>query len=181
MQNIRDQRDLALLPEPRFISTAPAWLRRFAAGLLVVGALLGGSVSAVALVQGGGLFDVVGGAAVVTICLAVLLLGRPTDWRVWINLAATPEGVYLVARARRVVFVPWRDVVEIAVERLATRRGIQGFARLTLRLPEQGWARFGNISAIKGSGAERRYLLSALGTPGDLLAAKLKAFRDAYG
>lgn len=181
MQTIREQLDLALLPAPRFISTASAGLRWSATGFIVIGALIGVRVFIEGIADGGKLIYLIGGPVIVAICLTVLVFGRPTDWRVWINLAGTPEGLYLVAGARRVVFVPWRDVIEIGVEKITTHRGIASYARLTLRLPEEGWAQFGNISSIKGTGAVRQYLLSALTTPGDVLVGQLEAFRNANG
>jgi hypothetical protein len=65
----------------------------------------------------------------------------------------------------------------MAVDQRHTHRGITSFARLTLRLPEEGWAQFGKLSSVKGSGAVRQYLLSALAMPGDALVAQLKDFR----
>jgi hypothetical protein len=177
MQTIREQYDLALLPEPRFIPVVPAWLRRFMTAFFVAGALFGGAVFATMISNGDNLPGAFGGAIAVAACLLALVHGRPGDWRAWVNLAATPDGLYLVAHARRVVFVPWPDVLDIGVEPIANRY----FARLTLRLPEEAWSQFGSLSSIKGTGAVRRYLLSALTMPGDKLAAELQDFRAANG
>lgn len=176
MQTIRRQQDLAILSKPRFIYAAPTWLRRFAIGILVIGAFIGSSIAVRGIGADRGLLLVFGGLIVVAICISVLVLGRPNDWRVWINLAATRDGLYLVARARRVVFVPWPDVIGIDVEQKLNTY----FARLTLRLPEKDWAQFGNTSAITGTGAVRQYLVSAIGMQGGELVDRLKAFRDAH-
>lgn len=71
--------------------------------------------------------------------------------------------------------------LEIGVERRAAHRGVNNFVRLTLRLPEEGWARFGNLSSITGTGAVRHHLLSAIVISGDRLAGQLVAFREAHG
>jgi hypothetical protein len=90
MQNVRVQRDLASLPEPRFIYTAPTWLRVFAAGLLIIGAVMGSGIAVNGFGDGGNLMAALGGVLAAALCLSVLVFGRPTDWRAWINLAATP-------------------------------------------------------------------------------------------
>ncbi len=165
-----------MLSEPRFIYAAPAWLRGFATVMLVIGTFIGGTVAVKGIGADHGLILVFGGLVVVAICISVLVIGRPNDWRVWINLAATRNGLYLVARAHQVVFVPWSDVINIDVEqRLNTY-----FARLTLRLPEESWAQFGNTSAIAGTGVVRQYLVSAIGMQGNELVDRLNAFRDAH-
>lgn len=111
------------------------------------------------------------------VCLAVVVWARPLDWLSWVNLAAASDGLHLLAQRRRVVCVPWHDVVEIRSRRIAGPRGPQNFAELTLRLPDDGWALFGNTMMIKGSGDVRRYTLSALTMPGEELVGKLQAFR----
>lgn len=179
MQVVREQRDLASLPEPRFICTAPPWLRRFTVGVLVGGAFIGGAIEYNGLAQDGGVISIVGGLILVAICLSVLVLLRPSDWRAWINLAATKDGLYLVALRHRVVFIPWQDVLEIGVEELQGRRTVR-FLRLKMRLPEDGWAAFGKTSAIKGTGDVRQYLHSAMTMPGDTLLHHLKAFRERH-
>lgn len=175
MQAIHTQRDLAGLPEPRFINAPPDWLRWFATGMLLCAAVFAGAACAVAI-GNGNIFLAAGSALATGLCLAVVVYARPTDWLSWVNLAATADGLYLVAQRRRVVFVPWRDVVAISARRIA---GPHLHAELTLRLPEETWAQFGNLSGIKGSGSVRRYALSALVMPGEELVGKLTAFRDA--
>ena len=181
MRTIREQRDLDSLLEPRLLWLPPLWLRRFATGLIVVGAGLGGGRFVHGLNTGGDFFAVSGGAISLVVCLSVLVRGRPDDWRSWVNLAATSDGLNLTARAKRVVFVPWRDVVEIGVKQvMVVRGGPPSHPRLTLRLPEDGWSRFGKDSGIEGSGAVRHYLLPSLGNSTEALVAQLKAFRDAH-
>lgn len=165
-----------MLSEPRFIYTAPSWLRRFAIVMLVIGVFIGSSVVVRSIGADRSLLLVFGGLIVVAICISVLVFGRPNDWRVWTNLAATRDGLYLVARARRVVFVPWSDVISIDVEQKLNTY----FARLNLRLPEESWAQFGDTSAITGNGDVRQYLVSAIGMQGNELVDRLKAFRDAH-
>lgn len=176
MRPIHGQNDLASLPEPCFICTAPTWLRWFAAGLLTVGAVMAGTVALNGLNGGRDLPVGIGGVIVAAFCLFVLLRLRPLDWRVWINLAASRDGLYLVVRARRVVFVPWADVIGLEI----VRKTGQPFARLTLRLPDEGWTRFGNTPGISGTGPVRRYALPSLVMPGDKLVETLNAFRAAH-
>lgn len=175
MRTISAQYDLASLPEPRFIYTAPLWFRCFATVLLLVGGLLGGGAFVAGLGKGGNLFMAGGGAVALVACLAVLIYLRPQDWRAWINLAATPQGLFLVTPAGRAVFAPWRDVLEIDIF-----RGQSYHARLTLRLPEESWALFGKLSAIKGNGAVRQYTLSGLGIPAEGLVDRIRDFRAAH-
>lgn len=169
------QYDLASLPQPRFISSAPLWFRCFSTALLVIGGLLGGVAFVAGVVDGANLFKAAGGAMALAACLAVLIYLRPDDWRAWISLAATPKGLYLVTPKGRVVFAPWQDVLEIGLYRAQ-----RTYARLTLRLPEESWALFGKLSSIKGSGAVRQYTLSALVMPGDALVERLTSFRAAH-
>jgi hypothetical protein len=174
------QNDLAKLPEPRFIYTAPVWLRNFATAILFVGVFFGAGAVAHGLSGSGTLLTAPAGAFAAGLCTWVLVALKPGDWRVWINLAAAPEGLYLVARAGRVVFVPWRDVTEIDVKSIWSRNGIHGYTRLTLRMPDKAWSQFGNTGDIKGRGLIRQYLLSAIAMPGAQLAAELQAFRSSY-
>lgn len=174
MRTLSAQYDLASLPEPRLIYTAPVWFRCFGTVLLLVGGLMGGGAF-VAGLGDGNLFMAGGGAIALAACLAVLIYLRPLDWRAWINLAATPHGLFLVTPSGRVVFAPWQDVLEIDVF-----RGQFYHARLTLRLPEESWARFGKLSSIKGTGAVRQYTLSGLGMPAEGLVDRLRDFRAAH-
>lgn len=178
--SFREQGDLALLPEPRFIYSAPKWLRAFTLCILLVGAVLSGGILVQALGTDGNIWVAIWSAGALLICLVVLINGRPTDWRVWISLAASPDGLYLVGRKRRVIFVPWSDVEAIDIEQRVAYKGSGKFARLTLRLPEESWAQFGQLSSIKGSGEVRQYLLSALCMPGEELVAALREFRKTY-
>lgn len=171
MRSDSAQFELATLPEPRFIYSAPFWLRCFATALLVIGGLLGGAAFVAGLGHGH-LPTVLGGALALGACLGVLIYLRPEDWRAWINLAATPRGLFLVTTAGRVVFAPWADVLDIAVFRAQST-----YARLTLRLPEESWAHFGKLSSIKGTGAVRQYTLSGLGVPAEGLVDRLRDFR----
>jgi hypothetical protein len=175
MRTISTQYDLATLPEPRFIYTAPLWFRRFSTALLLIGGLLGGVAFVAGLAGGANLFKAAGGAVALVACLAVLVYLRPGDWRAWISLAATPQGLYLVTPKGGVVFAPWQDVLEIGIFRAQ-----RTYARLTLRLPEESWSLFGRVSAIKGTGAVRQYTLSALAKPGDALVERLASFRAAH-
>lgn len=175
MRTIRTQYDLATLPEPRLISAAPFWFRCFATAVLLVGSLLGGAAFVAGRGEEGNLFMAGGGAIALVACLVVLIYLRPDDWRTWINLAATPDGLFLVTPANRVVFAPWQDVLEIGIF-----RGQSNHARLTLRLPEESWALFGKLSSITGTDPVRQYTLSALSVPGEVLVEQLCAFRTAH-
>lgn len=179
MGSISTQYDLATLPEPRLISTASARTRGCVTAILSIGAVLGGAAF-VAGLGGGDHFMAGSGAIALVVCLSVLIYLRPDDWRAWIGLAATPEGLFLVAPARKVVFAPWQDVIAIKVVRLPTGRGIVSYPRLTLRLTEEGWSLFGNLSGIKGSGPVRQYTFSALAVPAEALVEQLVGFRSLH-
>lgn len=179
MGTIATQYDLATLPEPRLISAASARSRGCAIALLLIGATLGG-VAFVAGLVGGDLFMAGSGAFALVVCLSVLIYLRPDDWRAWIRLAATPGGLFLVAPKRRVVFAPWRDVIDIGIVRLPTHRGMMSYPRLTLRLSETDWSVFGNLSGIKGSGPVRHYTFGALSVTAEELVEGLAKFRAVH-
>ena len=181
LQIVRNQHDLTLLPEPRFFYTASTKVRWFAAALMSFGAMIGLGIMFQGIAEGGKLFPTLAGAILFAICAGVLFLARPTDWRSWISLAATPDGLYVVAGPRNVIFVPWNDVVEIGAKELATIHiGDVSYPRLRLRLPEEVWAKFGKLSSISGTGPVRDYLLSAFFSRGEVLVEQLEAFRSKH-
>jgi hypothetical protein len=180
MATIRTQYDLAELPEPRFISAASARSRICAIALLLLGAVLGAAAFFAGL-GGVDLFMAGGGALALIVCLSVLIYLRPDDWRAWIRLAATPEGLYLVTPVRKVVFAPWRDVLDIAIVRKFTGRRIVSYPQLTLRLPEEGWSKFGKTAGLKGSGPVRDYTFGSLAVSAETLVEDLANFRAAHG
>jgi hypothetical protein len=179
MSTIETPYDLASLPEPRFISSATARARLCAVALLLMGAAAGGAAFVAGLV-GGNLFTAGGGALALVVCLSVLIYLRPDDWRAWIRLAATPEGLYLVTPMRKVVFAPWRDVLDIAVVSKWTGKRIQSYSQLTLRLSEEGWSKFGSTAALKGSGPVREYTVGSLVVSAETLVDQLVGFRRAH-
>jgi len=146
---------------------------------LLIGAVLGGTAFVAGLGRGD-LFMAGSGMIALVVCLSVLIYLRPGDWRAWIRLAATPDGLFLVAPARKVVFAPWQDVIDIGIVRLPTPRGIVSYAQLTLRLSEAGWSRFGKLSGIEGSGPVRHYTLGSLAETGEALVEDLAKFRAAH-
>ncbi|NKB54951.1 MAG: hypothetical protein GKS00_01305 [Alphaproteobacteria bacterium] len=177
MQDIRTQRDLERLPQPRLIFTAKPWVRRGATGFLTLGAL---GCAAIA-------FDVSGPAAhyyafgatiAAIVCLAVIVFARPYDWRAWVNVAATLDGLYITAAGTRLIFVPWQNVIDIGTERMfMVKGGPRNFPRLKLRLSEADWSLFGNLSSIKGTGPVRSYIFSPVSGSAELAVEQLKAFR----
>ena len=179
MATIRTQYDLANLPEPRFISAASARSRLCAIALLLIGAVLG-AAAFVAGLGGADPFMAGGGALALVVCLAVLIYLRPDDWRAWIRLAATPEGLYLVTPVHQVVFAPWRDVIDISVVQKWTGRRIASYPQLTLRLSEEGWSKFGGTAALKGSGPVRDYTFGTLAVSAETLVDQLVGFRRAH-
>lgn len=180
MSTIETPYDLASLPEPRFISSATARARLCAMALLLLGAAVGGTAFVAGLV-GGNLFMAGGGALALIVCLSVLIYLRPDDWRSWIRLAATSEGLFVVTPVRKVVFAPWRDVIDIAVVQKWTGKRIVSYPQVTLRLSEEGWSKFGGTAAIKGRGAVREYTFGSLAVSAEPLVDQLVGFRRAHG
>lgn len=181
MQDIRTQRDLERLPQPRLIFTAKPWVRRVATGLLALGAML--CAGAAWNVTGpGAIYYAFGATIAAIVCFAVLLYARPYDWRSWVNVAATFDGLYLTASGTRLVFVPWRDVLDIGIERVyLAKGGPRNFPKLTLRLTEADWSLFGSLSGVKGDGAVRSYIFSTVGGTAELIVDQLKTFRGEKG
>lgn len=173
------QRDLSELPEPRFIYDTPLWLRVFVFALAGLGAVLGvGVIAQGAVAPAAGWPYLVAGTPVFAASAWLLAVLRPGDWRRWIVLAADRSGLYLVGRRRRVVFVPWRDVHDIAVETRITGTGAPSHARLRLTLPAETWPRLARLAAIEGDGTTRSYILPAVAMPGEEVAAALRVLRD---
>ncbi len=176
-QTIRTQKDLRLLPQPRLILTAKPWVRKLTTIFLAFGALL---CSALALDVTGPSAHLyaIGATIAAIVCCSVLVLARPYDWRAWVNVAATLDGLYVTAARTRLVFVPWHDVLDIGVERMFTGKGgPRNFPRLKLRLSEADWSLFGNLSSIKGTGPVRSYIFSPVSGSAELVVEQLKAFR----
>jgi hypothetical protein len=180
MSTIENPYDLASLPEPRFISSATARARLCAIALLLFGAAVGGAAF-VAGLAGDNLFMAGGGALALIICLSVLIYLRPDDWRSWIRLAATPDGLFVVTPVRKVVFAPWRDVLDIAVVQKWTGKRIVSYPQLTLRLSEASWSKFGGTGALKGRGPVRDYTMGTLTVSAETLVDELVGFRHAHG
>ncbi len=180
MSTIETPYDLANLPEPRFISAASARSRLCAIALLLIGAVLGGAAFVAGLADGN-LFMAGGGALALITCLSVLIYLRPDDWRSWIRLAATPGGLFVVTPVRKVVFAPWRDVLDIAVVQKWTGKAIVRYPQVTLRLSEEGWSKFGGTGALKGRGPVRDYTFGSLAVSAESLVDELAAFRAAHG
>jgi hypothetical protein len=145
-----------------------------------MGVAAGGAAFFAGLV-GGDPFMAGGGALALVVCLSVQIYLRPDDWRSWIRLAATPEGLYLVTPERKVVFAPWPDVVSVAIVRNWTGRAIVSYPQLTLRLSEDGWSKFGKTGALKGSGPVRDYTFGTLAVSAETLVEQLVRFHRTHG
>ena len=87
----------------------------------------------------------------------------------------------MTARRARLVFVPWKDVLEIGIERTIGYKGSGDFPRLKLRMSEADWALFGNQSNIRGTGSVLDYLFSPAGGSAQVMVEQLKSFRGAAG
>ncbi len=180
MGPIETQNDLAKLPEPRFISGATARTRACATALLLMGVAAGGAAFVAGLV-GDDAFMAAGGALALAVCLFVLIYLRPGDWRAWIRLAATPEGLYLVTPERKVVFAPWPDVLSVGVVQKWTGKSVVSYPQLTLRLSEDGWSKFGKTGALKGNGPVREYTFGTLAVSAEALVEQLVSFHRTHG
>ena len=171
------RQDLANLPEPRVLDVTPDWFRLFVAALAGMNATIGGTVLGGSLIRWSfdplasalGAVALIGGAA-------IWVLSKPEDRRQWINLAATPDGLYLPARKRRAVFVPWSTVSDIAIYKWYGKGGEHSAVKLTLELPEETWARFSPLASIEGSGTVRTFLVRSL-SPAERLAEQFKVLR----
>lgn len=178
MDGIRLRRELADLPEPRFLHVTPTWLRCVAAMLAALCMLIGGGFGYLGFAASSidwiaataGLAALVAGGLVV---FRVLF----TDWRDWVDLAVTTDGLYLPGRGKRVVFISWSDVAAISVVRRPFLEGRLSQLKLTLRLSEESWRRFSRFARIKGNSPVRSYTLSALTASGEDLAAGIQAIR----
>ncbi len=181
MDGIRLRRELADLPEPRFLHVTPTWLRCVAATLAVLCVLIGGGL---------GYFSYLGYVAsdidwvIAATGLAALAAGGLvivrvlfTDWRDWIDLAVTADGLYLPGRGKGVVFISWPEVAAISVVRRPVLEGRLSHLKLTLRLPEDRWKSFSRFARIKGENPLRSYTMSALTASGEELAAGIQAIR----
>jgi len=177
MQTIRTQKDLERLPQPRLILTAAPWVRRLATAMLAFGAA--GCAGLAFNVTGPSAHFYAAGATITAIvCAAVIIIARPYDWRAWVSVAATLDGLYVTASGTRLVFVPWDDVVDIGIVRMFTGKGgPRNFPRLKLRLSEADWSLFGNLSSIKGTGPVRSFVFSPVSGTADLTVERLKTFR----
>jgi hypothetical protein len=154
MSTIENPYDLASLPEPRFISSATARARLCAIALLLFGAAVGG---------------------------AAFVAGLAGDNLFMAGLAATPDGLFVVTPVRKVVFAPWRDVLDIAVVQKWTGKRIVSYPQLTLRLSEASWSKFGGTGALKGRGPVRDYTMGTLTVSAETLVDELVGFRHAHG
>jgi hypothetical protein len=175
----RMQRDLAGLPEPKFLHDTPPWLHVFVTvtagfgGILGVGSILQGMGDVAARWAYVGL-----GALLCSACAWFMFVLKPGDWRNWINLAADCRGLYLVGRGRQVIFVPWADVHKISVETRISGSGETTFARLRLTMDDANWSRTSRFASIEGEGSTRDYILPSVARSGAEVAAQLKAFKD---
>lgn len=178
-EGVGTRRDLADLPEPRFLHTTPEWLRIAIVGLAGLAVLIG-AVACIGSIAGPGINIPVLAAGLLAIAAGIFVLTRsnPLDWRDWINLAVTDDGLYLPDRDDHVIFVPWGDVTEISVIRRTTGNGPRSFVKLALRLPEPVWARMSRLARIAGEGVARTYTFPSLGIPGETLASEIQAFRE---
>jgi len=179
MDGIRLRRDLADLPEPRFVHVTPAWLRAVAAALGAVLAFAGGwlcYVEVAALQTDWRWFG--GGAAVLMAGGFVLRYVLTGDARDWIDIAAAEDGLYLPGRRKGVMFVPWPSVTGISVVRPPLLDGRLNRLKLTLRLPEEKWNGFSRFAPIAGEGEVRSYTVPALAAAGEDLAAAIMAVHD---
>ncbi len=176
-QTIRTQKDLQLLPQPRLILTAKPWVRKLATLMLACGVFL--CIGAALSVTGPySHYAAIAATIAAIICFCVLVFARPYDWRAWVNVAATLDGLYLTAARTRLVFVPWHDVLDIGMERMFTAKGgPQNFPRLQIRLSEADWSLFGNLSSIKGTGPIRSYIFSSVSGSTEQVVEQLKTFR----
>lgn len=177
MQTIRTQYDLDRLPQPRLIFTAAPWLRQFAVTLLAAGFL--GCLAVAWKAAGHVGWYALCAVLAAAVCAAVFLYARPYDWRAWVNVAATQGGLYVTARRARMVFVPWKDVLDIGIERTIDVKGSRDFPRLKLRMSEADWSLFGKQSNIRGTGPVREYLFSPAGETAQVMVDQLKSFRGA--
>jgi hypothetical protein len=176
-QTIHTQNDLQLLPQPRLILTAKPWIRKLATIMLACGVLLCIGV-ALSVTGPYAHYAAIAAAIAAIVCFCVLIFARPYDWRTWVNVAATFDGLYLTAARTRLVFVPWHDVLDIGTERMDTvKGGPQNFPRLQIRLSEADWSRFGNLSSIKGTGPVRSYIFSTVSGSAEQVVEQLKTFR----
>lgn len=178
MDGIRLRRDLADLPEPRYLHVTPTWLRRVVAGLAGVCVLTGGAFGYFGYITS----DI--GWAYATSGLAVLAAGGLVlfrvlfaDWRDWIDLAATADGLYLPGRGKTMVFVSWLDVAAISVVRRPWLEGRLSHLKFTLRLSNDHWKSFSRLARIRGDSLVRSYSTSALTGSGEDLAAGIQATR----
>lgn len=176
---IEMRRDLARLPEPRFLGVAPWRLRWLSTGAMALMAVFG-AVGLAAFFSGAPQTPPFG-SAIAALALAGGLGGlaifRPQDWRGWIVFAAVPGGLYLPGRGRRVVFVPWFSVLDIAGVDGQAKAG-RGHVRLTLRLDRQNWSRLSRLLNIDGQEEVRSLALPGHGLSPDEAAARIAALQS---
>lgn len=178
MDSIRQRRDLADLPEPRFLYVTPAWRRRRIVALALVLAAAGGAMLYAGLASPGIAWSHAGpGAGALAAGVFVLALIVKADWRDWIDFAAAADGVYLAGRGMNMVFVPWTQVSGISVLRSAAPFGETSRLKLTLRLPAEVWKQFSRLNRIEGDGEVRSVVSSTLAASGEELAAGLQSVR----
>ena len=172
------RRDLARLPEPRALFVTPLWLRRFIAVFAVVAAVLGaGMVLRGMQADGVNVFGVLSGLVLFVPAVWFAIAAPLADWRAWIQLAATPDGLFVAGRDGSAVFLPWREVTAITVETAYGRGGTQTHAKLRLRLDAAAAALLGPLQGVEGEGPERTYRPPILGLSGAELAEQLMAWR----
>lgn len=178
MDGIRLRRELADLPEPRFLHVTPTWLRCVAALLAAFCLLIGGGLGYIGLVAPG-IDWITAASGLAALAAGGLVICRVlfTDWRDWIDLAVTSDGLYLPGRGKGVVFISWPEVAAISVVRRPWLEGRLSHLKLTLRLPEDRWKSFSRFARIKGENPMRSYTMSALTASGEELAAGIQAIR----
>jgi len=179
MDGMQQRRDLADLPEPRFLYVTPAWRRRRIVALAAILAAAGAGLLYAGVAGPGIAWGHAGlGAAALAAGGAALVLVVVADWRDWIDFAAAADGVYLAGRGMKMVFVPWSQVTGISVLRSAAMFGETSRLKLTLRLPGEGWKQLSPLNRIVGDGEVRSFVSSTLAASGEELAAGIQSVRD---
>ncbi len=179
---IERRRDLGDLPEPRYLQVVPLSTRWCLLGLGVLAALLGAGALWHGIEQGGyALLLGAVGAPVLVGCFWMLTKTKLRDWRAWISLAATEQGLYLVGRRERVIFVPWANVEDMSLQTRTTKGGTHDYPAFTLRMSDADWSRLSPLAAVKGRGETRTLTLGVLGGRGKELLAALRPLRAGGG
>jgi hypothetical protein len=177
--------DFTELSEPSEIWLTPFWFRIFVAGLGGFGAV-SASFALTSILLGWTYPSVSGDGAqiiagtVLAVCLSAIVLRflNPLNRRRWFRLALSSEGLYLPARDAGLIFIPWSAVVSIDIVRWIVKGGERSAAKLAIDLDEETWLRFKRDAHVEGSGRVRQIRVQIVDVTGDVLAARIKAYRD---